>query len=87
MAVIAYRWEKPDRQANEMHDCFLNACAAAIKYSVNWISDQRRGRRKKAELGAALAQPRRGVGKAPYLANIDAIDFAVPIRRTALASA
>ena len=32
MGVIAYRWEKPDRQANEMHDCFLYASAAAIKY-------------------------------------------------------
>jgi len=40
MGVIAYRWEKPDRQANEMHDCFLYASAAAIKYGVNWISDQ-----------------------------------------------
>ena len=40
MGVTAYRWEKPDRQANEMHDCFLYASAAAIKYGVNWISDQ-----------------------------------------------
>ena len=40
MGVLAYRWEKPDRQANEMHDTFLYAVAAAIKYGVNWISDQ-----------------------------------------------
>ena len=40
MGVTAYRWEKPDRQANEMHDTFLYASAAAIKYGVNWISDQ-----------------------------------------------
>ena len=40
MGVTAFRWEKPDRQANEMHDCFLYASAAAIKYGVNWISDQ-----------------------------------------------
>ena len=40
MGVTAYRWEKPDRQANEMHDCFLYASAAAIKYGVNWVSDQ-----------------------------------------------
>ena len=40
MGVLVYRWEKPDRQANEMHDCFLYASAAAIKYGVNWISDQ-----------------------------------------------
>ena len=39
MGVTAYRWEKADRQANEMHDCFLYASAAAIKYGVNWISD------------------------------------------------
>jgi phage terminase large subunit GpA-like protein len=38
--VIAFRWEKPDRAANEMHDCFLYASAAAIKYGVNWISDE-----------------------------------------------
>ncbi len=24
----------------EMHDCFLYASAAAIKYGINWISDQ-----------------------------------------------
>ena len=40
MGVIVYRWEKPDRQANEMHDTFLYASAAAIKHGVNWISDQ-----------------------------------------------
>jgi phage terminase large subunit GpA-like protein len=39
MGVVAYRWEKPDRQANEGHDTFLYACAAGIKYGVNFISD------------------------------------------------
>ena len=39
MGQLVYRWEKPDRQANEMHDTFLYACAAAIKHGVNWISD------------------------------------------------
>ena len=40
MGVLVYRWEKPDRQPNEMHDTFLYASAAAFKYGVNWISDQ-----------------------------------------------
>jgi len=40
MGVTVFRWEKPDRAANEMHDTFLYASAAAIKYGVNWISDQ-----------------------------------------------
>jgi hypothetical protein len=45
---------------------------------------ERGGHSKKAKLGSVLAQPRRGVGRpASYLANIDAIDFAVSIRRTA----
>ena len=39
MGVVAYRWEKPDKQANEMHDCFLYASAAAYKHGVNHISD------------------------------------------------
>ena len=36
MGVIVYRWEKSDRQANEMRDTILYASAAG----VNWISDQ-----------------------------------------------
>jgi phage terminase large subunit GpA-like protein len=40
MGVVTHRWEKPDRASNEMHDCFLYASAAAIKYGVNFISDQ-----------------------------------------------
>jgi phage terminase large subunit GpA-like protein len=40
MGVLSYRWEKPDKQANEMHDTFLYASAAAIKFGVNFISDQ-----------------------------------------------
>jgi phage terminase large subunit GpA-like protein len=41
MGAIIYRWEKiSDRQANECHDTFVYACAAAIRHGVNWISDQ-----------------------------------------------
>jgi len=39
MGQILWRWEKPDRQANEMLDCMLYATAAAIKHGVNWMSD------------------------------------------------
>jgi hypothetical protein len=35
-----WRWEKPDRQANEILDATIYASAAAIKHGVNWISDQ-----------------------------------------------
>ena len=40
MGQIVWRWEKPDRQANEMLDAMIYATAAAIKHGVNWISDQ-----------------------------------------------
>jgi phage terminase large subunit GpA-like protein len=41
MGTIAYKWEKiSDRAANEMHDTAIYALAAAIRYGVNWISDQ-----------------------------------------------
>ena len=39
MGTIVYRWDKPDRQANECHDTAIYAIAAGIKYGVNWISD------------------------------------------------
>jgi phage terminase large subunit GpA-like protein len=52
MGTIAYRWEKPDRQANECHDTFLYASAAGIRYGVNFISDQ-----GWAERRAALEAP------------------------------
>lgn len=39
LGQIIWRWEKPDRQANEMLDGFIYASAAAIKHGVNWISD------------------------------------------------
>jgi phage terminase large subunit GpA-like protein len=72
MGVIAYRWEKPDRQANEMHDCFLYASAAAIKYGANWISDQGWAMLR-AELEAAT--PREGgavreMGTAKSIASV-----------------
>jgi phage terminase large subunit GpA-like protein len=39
MGQIVWKWEKPDRQANECLDCTVYASAAAIKYGANWISD------------------------------------------------
>ena len=39
MGQIVWRWEKPDRQANEILDCVIYASSAAIKYGANWISD------------------------------------------------
>jgi phage terminase large subunit GpA-like protein len=39
MGVVIWKWEKPDRQANECLDCTIYASAAAIKHGVNWISD------------------------------------------------
>jgi phage terminase large subunit GpA-like protein len=39
MGQVVFRWEKDTRQANEAHDTFLYASAAAIKSGVNWISD------------------------------------------------
>jgi phage terminase large subunit GpA-like protein len=58
MGVVAYRWEKPDRQANEMHDTFLYAAAAGIKFGVNWISDQGWAERR-AQLESASPPPPR----------------------------
>ena len=40
MGQIVWKWEKPDRQSNEMLDATIYASAAAIKYGVNHISDQ-----------------------------------------------
>jgi phage terminase large subunit GpA-like protein len=40
MGQIVWKWEKPDRQANEMLDTMIYATAAALKHGVNWISDQ-----------------------------------------------
>jgi phage terminase large subunit GpA-like protein len=39
MGQIVWKWEKPDRQANECLDCVIYASAAAIKHGANWISD------------------------------------------------
>ncbi len=47
---------------------------------------EERGRRKKAKTRLGFGAAEAWCRKAPYLANIDAIDFAVPIRRTALPS-
>jgi phage terminase large subunit GpA-like protein len=39
MGQIVWKWEKPERQANECLDCVVYASAAAIKHGANWISD------------------------------------------------
>jgi phage terminase large subunit GpA-like protein len=41
MGQITWRWEKPDRQANEMLDTYVYAMAAQVKYGCAWISDAR----------------------------------------------
>ena len=37
---IIWRWEKPDKAANECLDTMIYCSAAAIKHGVNWISDK-----------------------------------------------
>jgi phage terminase large subunit GpA-like protein len=39
LGVTVWRWEKPERQPNEMLDTMIYATAAALKHGVNWISD------------------------------------------------
>jgi len=34
-----WRWEKPDRQANEMLDCVIYSTAAGLKYGINGMSE------------------------------------------------
>jgi phage terminase large subunit GpA-like protein len=58
MGQLVYTWEKPIRQANEAHDTFLYASAAAIKFGVNWISDQGWAERR-AQLESASPPPPR----------------------------
>jgi phage terminase large subunit GpA-like protein len=41
MGQITWRWEKPDRQSNEMLDTFVYAMAAQVKHGCAWISDER----------------------------------------------
>ena len=41
MGQITWRWEKPDRQANEMLDTFIYSAAAQVKYGCSWISAER----------------------------------------------
>ena len=38
--MITWRWEKPDRQANECLDTFIYCSAAMIKHGCSWISDE-----------------------------------------------
>jgi phage terminase large subunit GpA-like protein len=56
MGATIFRWEKPDRQANEMHDCMLYATAAGLKHGVNFISDQGWAKLR-AELESPAPQP------------------------------
>jgi phage terminase large subunit GpA-like protein len=56
LGQIIWRWEKPDRQANEVLDGFIYASAAAIKHGVNWISDHG-WQRLEAELEAPGPEP------------------------------
>jgi phage terminase large subunit GpA-like protein len=59
MGQIVWRWEKPERQANECLDCVVYASAAAIKHGVNWISDV--GWRKlESELETPAISPKPG---------------------------
>jgi terminase, large subunit len=41
MGQITWRWEKPDRQSNEMLDTYVYAMAAQVKYGCAWISAER----------------------------------------------
>jgi len=59
---------------NEMHDCFLYATAAALKYGVNWISDQGWAKLR-AELEAATPRVQEGsavrrIGTAKSIASM-----------------
>ena len=40
MGQIAWVWQKPERQPNEMLDCMVYAIAASLKHGTSWISDQ-----------------------------------------------
>jgi terminase, large subunit len=41
MGQITWRWEKPDRQSNEMLDTYVYAMAAQVKYGCAWIGAER----------------------------------------------
>lgn len=68
--MISYRWERSDAQANEIHDAFIYASAAAYKYGVGFISDQGWAQRR-AELetppsfngGRVVVRERPSIGK------------------------
>jgi phage terminase large subunit GpA-like protein len=77
MGVVVYRWEKPDRQANEMHDTFLYACAAGIKYGVNWISDKGWAERREQLEGASPPPLRERLSIGEQLARMNAPTYAV----------
>jgi phage terminase large subunit GpA-like protein len=41
MGQITWRWEKPDRQSNEMLDTYVYAMAAQVKFGCSWVSADR----------------------------------------------
>jgi phage terminase large subunit GpA-like protein len=57
MGQITWRWQKPDRQSNEMLDTYVYAMAAQVKHGCAWISDE--GWRKLAEEIETPQQPLR----------------------------
>jgi phage terminase large subunit GpA-like protein len=71
MGATVFRWEKPDRQANEMHDCMLYATAGGLRFGINFISDVGWAQRR-AELEAPSGEqplPRRGTSIVSGLAR------------------
>jgi len=68
MGVLAYRWEKPEHMANEMHDTCLYALAAGIKHGVNMLSDMGWAKLR-AELEAPAGQAGQRVGGRTTIAD------------------
>jgi phage terminase large subunit GpA-like protein len=58
MGQVVWRWEKPDRQANEMLDCYVYGMAAQVKYGCAWISGERW-----RELETEIDTPGRALGE------------------------
>ena len=70
MGQIVWKWEKPDRQANEMLDATIYASAAAIKYGVNHISDQGWNRlREERETYPPISNPLKPGEKRNHIAS------------------
>jgi len=69
MGISKVRWEKPDRSANEQHDCMIYAMAAAVRFQVNWISDQGWAELRARLEGASPPPPREARSLASQLAH------------------